>query len=165
MDEDQKIEEQETKIGDAHAECESKIADAKNGWQRALADYQNLQKETARRQQEWIKFSEQQILEEFIPVYDHFKTAFAHHPELNGDQKNIKNWIDGIGYIMKQFGEVLKAHGVEEVKTVGEKFDPNLHEAAGEEEGEESGKILKEVSGGYKMGDKVIKPARVIISK
>jgi nucleoside triphosphatase len=145
---------------------QDKVEEYKIGWQRALADYANLQKETARRQQEWVKYSEQQILEEFIPVYDHFKVAFAHHPELNCDQKNIKNWIDGIGYIMKQFGDVMKAHGVEEIKTVGQKFDPRFHETAGEEEGEgEHGTIVKEVTGGYKMGEKVIKPARVIIRK
>ena len=166
MDEDQKIEEQEeVKPENTHADCEAKISEFKTGWQRAVADYQNLKKETEARRSEWMQMSEQQILEDFIPVYDHFKTAFYHHPELNGDQKNIKNWIDGIGYIMKQFAEVLKSHGVEEIKTVGEKFDPVFHEAAGEEEGEESGKIIREVSGGYKMGDKVIKPARVIISK
>jgi nucleoside triphosphatase len=145
---------------------QDKVEEYKIGWQRALADYANLQKETARRQQEWVKYSEQQILEEFIPVYDHFKVAFAHHPELNGEQKNIKNWIDGIGYIMKQFGDVMKAHGVEQIKTVGQKFDPRFHETAGEEEGEgEHGTIVKEVAGGYKMGEKVIKPARVIIRK
>ncbi|MFA6105208.1 MAG: nucleotide exchange factor GrpE [Patescibacteria group bacterium] len=145
--------------------CELQSAEYKLGWQRAMADYQNLKKETEARRAEWVQMSEQQILEEFIPVYDHFKTAFYHHPDLNGDQKNIKNWIDGIGYIMKQFGDVLKAHDVEEIKTVGEMFDPVFHEAAGEEDGEKSGKIIREVSGGYKMGKRVIKPARVIISK
>lgn len=137
----------------------------KAGWQRAIADYKNLQKEIERKQAEWIKMSEQQIIEEFLPVYDNFKTAFFHHPEV-GDQKQIKNWIDGIGYIMKQFGDVLKAHKVEEIKTVGEKFDPKIHEAAGEEDGGgEHGKIIREVTGGYRMGERVLKPARVIINK
>jgi molecular chaperone GrpE len=145
--------------------CEAEAAEYKLSWQRAVADYQNLKKETQSRRAEWVEMSEQQILEEFIPVYDHFKAAFSHHPDLNDDQKNIKNWIDGIGYIMKQFGDVLKAHGVEEIKTVGEMFDTTYHESAGEEVGEKTGKIIKEVSGGYKMGNRVIKPARVIISK
>ncbi len=145
--------------------AEAEVAEFKSSWQRALADYQNLKKETAARRAEWVQMSEQQILEEFIPVYDNFKTAFYHHPDLNGDQKNIKNWVDGIGFIMKQFGEVLKSHGVDEIKTVGEMFDPVFHESAGEESGERAGKIIREVGGGYKMGTRVIKPARVIISK
>lgn len=148
-----------------HEKCEAEAAEYKLGWQRAVADYQNLKKETEARRAEWVQMSEQQILEEFIPVYDHFKTAFYHHPDLNGEQKNIKNWIDGIGFIMKQMKDVLKAHDVEEIKTVGEMFDPTYHESAGEEEGEKVGKIIREVSGGYKMGKRVIKPARVIISK
>lgn len=142
----------------------------KQGWQRALADYNNLQKETKARMSEWIQMSELQILEEFIPVYDNFKKAFAHHPDLNVEDENskrVKNWIDGIGYIMKQFGEVLKSHKVEEIKTVGEKFNPKLHETVGEEEieGKEQGEIVKEMDGGYVMGERVVKVAKVIIAK
>ncbi len=140
----------------------------KAGWQRALADYKNLQKEVNDKKSEWAHMSEQFILEEFIPVYDNFKKAFSHHPDLNADEasKKIKNWIDGIGYIQKQFWDVLKVHQIEEVKTVGEKFDPKLHETVGEEEGMgEPGTIVREVDGGYTMGGRVIKVARVIVVK
>ncbi len=151
-------------------ENNAKSEEYKKDWQRALADYKNLQKETSERRGEWAQMSKTMILEDFIPVYDNFKTAFFHHPTLqadNDEHKQIKNWVDGIGYIMKQFGDVLKSHGIEEVKTVGEKFDPTMHESVGEEEVKEteSGVIVKEASGGYKMGDKVVKVAKVIISK
>lgn len=154
-------------------DCEKTKAEAeeyKLGWQRALADYKNLQKETTSRMGEWAQMSERQILEEFIPVYDNFKKAFAHHPELQADNeehKQMKNWTDGIGYIMKQFGEVLKTHNIEEIKTVGEKFDTRYHEAVGEEsvDDQESGVVIKETDGGYKIGERVIKPAKVIIVK
>ena len=164
MTDEQKVEEKPSEPTPLEI-AEAEAVEFKSSWQRALADYQNLKKETAARRAEWVQMSEQQILEDFIPVYDNFKTAFYHHPDLNGDQKNIKNWVDGIGFIMKQFGEVLKLHGVEEIKTVGEQFDPAFHESAGEESGEQAGKIIREVSGGYKMGKRVLKPARVIISK
>jgi molecular chaperone GrpE len=155
------------------ANCEennSKTEEYKRDWQRALADYKNLQKETNERRGEWAQMSKAQILEDFIPVYDNFKSAFFHHPILQADNeehKQIKNWIDGIGFIMKQFGDVMKNHGIEEIKTIGEKFDPNLHESMGEEEmeGKEAGIIVKELVGGYKMGNKVIKAAKVIIAK
>ncbi|HLC69478.1 MAG TPA: nucleotide exchange factor GrpE [Patescibacteria group bacterium] len=141
----------------------------KAGWQRALADYKNLQQEIANRRGEWVQMSEQQILEEFIPIYENFKKAFGHHPELDGENeehKKMKNWIQGVGYIMKQYGDVLKSHGVEEIKTVDEKFDPRFHEASGEEESDkEAGTILREVAGGYTMGGRVIKVAKVIIAK
>jgi molecular chaperone GrpE len=75
--------------------------------------------------------------------------------------------VEGVKYVLKQFADILKAHGVEEIRTVGEKFDPKYHEAAGEEEveGKEAGGVVKEVSGGYKVGERVIRAARVIISK
>ncbi len=147
-----------------------KSEEYKKDWQRALADYKNLQKETNERRGEWAQMSKAQILEDFIPVYDNFKSAFFHHPILQADNeehKQMKNWIDGIGFIMKQFGDVIKSHGIEEIKTVGEKFDPNMHESMGEEEveGQEPGMVIKELIGGYKMGGKVIKAAKVIISK
>ncbi|MSU75621.1 MAG: nucleotide exchange factor GrpE [Candidatus Magasanikbacteria bacterium] len=141
----------------------------KQGWQRAMADYQNLQKETSERRQMMLEMSEQQILEEFIPVYDNFKKAFAHHPvlqETDETHKLVQNWINGIGHIQRQLAEVMKAHKIEEIKTVGEKFDLKFHEAAGEEDSDgEVGTILREVDGGYRMNGRVIKPAKVIISK
>ena len=149
------------------AEC----AEYKTGWQRALADYQNLQKEVIARRSELAQMSERQILEEFIPVYDHLKLA------INNEQlANDKNpWLEGTRHVARQFEGILKAHNVEEIKTVGEKFDPRCHEAVGalepESQGDsvqgkiEPGTILKEVEGGYKMGDRVIRPAKVIISK
>lgn len=151
-------------------DCGVKAEEYKKDWQRALADYKNLQKETSERRGEWAQMSKANILEDFIPVYDNFKSAFFHHPVLQADNeehKQMKNWIDGIGFIMKQFGDVMKSHGIEEIKTVGEKFDPNLHESMGEEEmeGKEPGIILKELIGGYKMGGKVIKAAKVTIAK
>lgn len=153
-------------------DCENHKQEAeanKTNWQRALADYKNLQREIGARRAEWAQMSEQQILEEFIPVYDNFKKAFSHLSELkvdNAEYKQIKNWTDGIGYIMKQFGEVLKARGVEEIKTVGEKFDPKFHETVGEEEADQaSGTVLREVDGGYKMGKRVFKAAKVVITK
>lgn len=159
--------------------CEKSKKEAeeyKAGWQRATADYQNLKSEVEKMRGEWVRMSEQQILEDFIPVYDNFKKAFAHHPDLNEDDKKVKGWIDGIGFIMKQFESVLKNHEVEEIITVGEIFNPELHEAVGEAHEPESedsvqdknleeGTILSEVETGYVMKGKVIKVAKVIVNK
>lgn len=142
----------------------------KAGWQRAQADYQNLKKEIDNMRSEWVRMSEQQILEDFLPVYDNFCKAFSmdntnEHSSTNNTDNNWQNWKQGIEYIMKQYWKVLQDHGVEQIKTVGEMFDPCLHEAVGEEDGEEEGKILKEVEAGYVMKGKVIKPAKVIVAK
>ncbi len=138
----------------------------KQGWQRALADYQNLQKETAARRSEWAQMSKLQILEDFIPVYDNFKKAFASKKQ-DGWSKEQENWAAGIGFIMKQFGDVLKNNGIEEIKTVGEQFDPSRHEAVGEEdmEGKKAGEIIRELDGGYVLAGKVVKVAKVMVAK
>ena len=157
------------KHGLFHRECikceefKKEAAEFKQGWQRALADYKNLQAETSKRRGEWAQMSETQILEEFIPVYEHLKLAI-NNEQLTSD---TSPWVAGVKYVLKQFADILKAHGVEEIKTVGEKFDPRFHEAVGHEEveGKSEGEIIKEISGGYKVGDKVIRAARVIISK
>jgi molecular chaperone GrpE len=150
-------------------DCETlkkECADYKSGWQRAVADYQNLQKETSRQRADWAAMSEAQILEAFLPVYDNFKKAFAATPGTINDEPGTNQWAKGIGFIMKQFGDILKAHGVEEIKTVGELFDATQHEAAGEEDSEEkSHTIIREVDGGYVMKGKVLKVAKVIIAK
>ncbi|MCX6779282.1 MAG: nucleotide exchange factor GrpE [Candidatus Magasanikbacteria bacterium] len=142
-----------------------------NNWKRALADYDNLKKSIAREKVEMAQFARGMAAYEFASIYDNFKKAAAHLPEAGEDceeyKKKIGQWAVGIDFIKKQFGETLKQLGLEEIKTAGEKFNPTWHEAAGEEmvEGVEPGLVLKEIEGGYKMGDKVVKAAKVIVSK
>ena len=149
------------------ASLHTRCADSEAKWLRAQADYQNLQKETAQRRSEWAAMSELQILQEFIPLYDHLKMAFAHQPASAESTKNWNNWASGIGLIMKQFGDVLRAHGIEEIKTVGEIFDPTRHETVGEEESGEypAHTVVREVDGGYVMKGKVVKVAKVVVVK
>jgi len=134
----------------------------KAGWARARADYQNLVKETNDRRSELVRMSRLQVLEDFLPIYTNFRTAFT--TEVKDGQ--WESWKQGIEYIMKQYGDTLKQHGVEEIETVGREFDPALHEAALEEESEEApGTIIREVSAGYRMGDRVVQVARVVVAK
>ena len=101
-----------------------------------------------------------------MPAYDHLKKALESNQfSANSDQE--KNWVTGIEMILKQFGEVLKRHGVEEIKTVGEQFDPERHEALSEEvsEDQDEGTIVKEIESGYMMKDRVVRPAKVIVAK
>ena len=146
------------------AKAKQESEEYKMGWQRAQADYQNLQRETAKQKSEWMQMIKGDILESFIPVYDNFKKAFAHEAT---DPKQFENWKKGIEYIGKQFGDVLKQNNIEEIKTVGEIFDPRFHEIVGEEESEGAAEheILKEMDGGYTVGDKILKVAKVVVKK
>lgn len=155
--------EQEEVKENSSGDCKN-CEEYKMGWQRAQADYQNLVRETAKQKGEWMQMIKGNILEDFIPVYDNFKKAFAHEAT---DPKQFENWKKGIEYIMKQFGDIIKQNGVEEIKTVGEVFDARVHEIVGEEEKEaaKEHEIIREVESGYKSADKVLKVAKVIVAK
>lgn len=140
----------------------------KAGWQRAQADYQNLKREVEEQKKDWAAWSELRVLEEFIPVYNNFKKAMEFSPpEMDGDAgKAWLNWKKGVEFIMQQFAAILKAHQVEEIKTVGEMFDPTRHESMVEEVSEApEHSIIREITPGYMMKGKVVQVAKVAVAK
>ncbi|MCK4554410.1 nucleotide exchange factor GrpE [Candidatus Parcubacteria bacterium] len=134
---------------------EGKEADYSEKYKRALADYQNLVKQTAKEKQEFAKFANEQLLYEILPVYDNLRLALKHAKET----PNNVNIRDGVKYILKQFKDSLNNLGVEEIKTSGMKFDHNTMEAV-EGKGD---KVKQEVRPGYKLNGKVIVVAKVIL--
>jgi molecular chaperone GrpE len=139
------------------------VEEYKNKWLRAVADYQNLKKDTAKEKVEWVKFANAGLILELLPILNHFKEAIKHVPA--GEE--TKDWVVGIFHIKKQLEDFLKNLGIEEIKTVGEKFDPEFHEAIDhrEVEGTESDQVVEEVQPGYMMQGKVIEPAKVVVAK
>jgi molecular chaperone GrpE len=129
----------------------------------ALADYQNLLKQTAKEKMEFGVYANEQLLYKILPVYDNLKMAITH-----GDEKNHDAWLQGVKYVIKQFKDILADMGVEEIKTEGEKFDHNFMEAVSTEETDDEEKddmIASEVKAGYRLNGKVIMPARVVVFK
>jgi molecular chaperone GrpE len=141
--------------------------DFKNMYLRVVADYENLKKDTERQKQEWIRFANNNLINEILPVLDNFKVAVDHIP----DNEKDSSWVVGITYIQNQLKKSLEDNGVEEIKTSGEKFDPGLHEAIDQETSKEElkkykeGDIVKELRPGYKLHGKVIVPAKVVVKK
>lgn len=144
------------------------VEEDKSDWQdkykRALADYQNLLRQTAREKEEFGQFAREQFLIEILPVYDNLKISLQHI-----DEEAKKNgWLEGIRHIAKQFKGILENMGVTEIETVGEKFDHNSMHAVENEEVEDKkkdGVVVRELSAGYKLNNKVIKEARVVVYK
>lgn len=134
------------------------------GWQRAQADLENLKKRTAAEKEEYRKYCLEDVVLQLLPVLDHFKLAFDHVP---ADQKD-SNWIIGISHIQKQLTDVLASLGVEEVKVeVGDDFNPTIQEAVESVESSEvkPGHVVRVVSSAYRMHDKIIRHARVVVAK
>lgn len=143
--------------------AEQICAEMETNWKRALADYQNLQKDVARERAEMGQYALLRAAERFLPVVDNFNVAMSHMPKT--DDKAVVNWAVGVGFIQKQLEEALRDLGLVAIKTVGQKFDATKHEAVGEEDGgQEHGTILKEIQAGYEVGGKVVRPAKVIIA-
>ena len=143
-------------------ELKAKCEEYLNGWKRAQADYQNLEKRTAESVQKTVEMVNSGLVEKLLPIIDSFELAFAHIPK----EEEEKEWVAGIYQIKKQFDDLLKAMEIEKIKSKNVKFDPSIHEAiASEESDKESGEILKEVQAGYRIKDKIIRPARVVVGK
>lgn len=139
-----------------------KVVEYKNMAMRATADYRNLQRETDQRLSDMRKFSTQQLLIELCPLVDYFDSAFAVIPADQATQ----GWIQGVRHIQDYLMQILRNHQVERMTTVGQPFNPELHESVSEEESTEpEHTIIKEVQAGWLMNGKVIRHARVIIAK
>jgi len=158
MKKDQQKKQTKKDVGATPCGCpaEKRYTEYEAGWKRALADYENLKRDMATQalaSRERIKID---FVEQLLPVVDNFHQAVSHAPET--EDAKLQNWLQGVLYIEKQFEDVLTVFGLERI-SVGDTFDPNLHEAVGE------GEEMKEVQPGWKIGDRVIRPAKVITVK
>jgi len=134
------------------------------GWKRCQADFENYKKRQETLQWELAKYSGLNLILQILPVLDNFHAATDHIPT---NQKEDQ-WVVGIMYIQKQLEKILEDNGVKEIKTKeGDDFDPKIHEAVHngdqKKDKENKNKIAKVVLKGYKMEEKVIRAARVIV--
>ena len=139
-------------------QCQTEKKEYLDGWQRAKADLINYKKDEAKRLDEIIKFAAEAVVAEVVQVLDSFDLALGH-----AMPKDVER---GIVLIRSQLEDILRRRGLETIHALGEKFDPVLHEAIGEaESGEAEGTVVEELQKGYALNGKIIRPARVKISK
>ncbi len=145
-------------------DLEEKNAEYLAGWKRALADYENLKQDVSGQLSDGRNRIRQSLAEDLLPVMDNFAQAVNHVPNLD-DQKAIENWLTGVTFIKKQFEDIFTAMGIEHIRGSGQ-FDPNLHESVEtrEDQNQPDQDILEEISPGWKIGEIVIRPAKVAIN-
>lgn len=133
------------------------------GWQRERADFLNYKKEEMERIGELLEYANEGFVLKILPVLDNCEVVEKKLPDNLKNDENIK----GLLLVKKQILDLLKSWGVEEIKSVGEKFDPNFHEVVEEIEAKdkEQGTIIEEIQKGYKINDRLLRPARVKIVK
>lgn len=140
------------------AELQQQVAELTDALQRERADAANIR----RRHDEQIAglrtSVKAHVVRDLLPIVDNFERALKHVPK---DLEN-NDYIKGVQAVVRQFEKTLADIGVERIKTVGEQFDPHLHEAVSMEEGEGDKEIVsEELQSGYKLGDEVLRHAMV----
>lgn len=132
------------------------LEDLRDRYMRGAADFENAKKRLARERDEFVKFSQENLLRDLLPVLDNFERALAHA----GASKDPV--ISGIQMVFKQMNEILKNQGLIRLKTIGELFDPARHEivsfAAG---GGREDEIVDEIEPGYFLHDRLLRAAKV----
>jgi molecular chaperone GrpE len=135
-------------------------------YQRASADYANFQKRAAKQTADAIAYEKEKIIKALLPALDNFESALGRLQNVRSAE-NADVLVKGIQIIYDQMLDILKSHGVEHIKALGEKFDPALHEVIMQkaEPAKEENIVLEEFQKGYKLNGRVIRPSRVIINK
>ncbi len=155
---DSSFQEKIKKIQEKLKKCQELKEEYLDGWQRAKADLINARKDDERRNQDFLKLANAVLISDILPVLDSFNLALEAH-------KN-EEFSKGILLIKMQLEDALKKYGLEEIKSLGEKFNLQFHEIIQEMESEkEEGIITEEIQKGYLLNGKVLRPARVKISK
>ena len=134
-----------------------------DGWQRARAEFANFKKRTQRENEHARERIAGEIITHFLGVNDDIERALAKAPETN----DFQEWTLGIELIHQKLQALFDAEGVELIDAEGERFDPNFHEAVSFEESDdhEEGLIIDITQPGYKMGERVLRPAMVRVAK
>ena len=130
---------------------------------RSQADIENIKKRNKKEKEEWVKYSNETLIKEILPILDSLEKAISH----SDNENSLHALRKGVDLTLKGLKNTLVKSGLEEVKTQGEPFDPCFHQAVSEQEDKnmETGMILQELQKGYTLNRRLIRPAMVIVSK
>jgi molecular chaperone GrpE len=149
-------------------DLKARAAKADENWDRYVrlnADFDNYKKRAARERQESIRYANESLLEKLIPVLDNFDMAMlaANNPQA-GTADSLRT---GVNMIHTQLKAAIQEAGLEELSAVGKPFDPHLHEAVSQQESTEvpEGSVLQQLRKGYKLKDRLVRPATVVVAK
>lgn len=128
---------------------------------RTAAEFENFKKRVMKEKEDLQKFGNERLLRDFLPVADNLERALDH-----ADQHDLKQVIEGVRLVQKQLESALGKHGVTGFSAVGKPFDPTQHEALMQQESDEPpNTVVSEMARGYKLNDRLIRPAAVVVAK
>lgn len=128
---------------------------------RTSAEFDNFKKRALKEKEDTRKFGSESLLKDFLPVADNLERALDH-----AEQHDPKQVIEGVRIVQRMLDSQLARHGVTSFSAVGKPFDPNLHEALMQQESDQPpNQVLSEMARGYKLHDRLVRPAAVVVSK
>lgn len=130
---------------------------------RSQADLDNYRKRVTREREEAIRFANASLVEQLLPVIDSFELGL----EAAGKSREGQGILTGFEMVLRQLQDFLRAQNVEAIVAEGAVFDPNFHDAVGQEESEDvpDGSVIRQIRKGYKLRERLIRPATVVVSK
>ena len=144
------------------AEKTREAAENYDKWLRLLAEFDNFKKRTQKEKADLMKFGNESLLRSILPILDNLERAINHG---KGSQNN-SSLLEGLEITLRQFLNTLERFGVKPLSARGEVFDPEKHEAVSQQESDqEPNRVISEIEKGYIYQDRLLRPARVIVSK
>lgn len=153
---------EEQSVDEAEALREELEAE-RNKYLRLMADFDNYKRRAVKDRQEAEKFRAQSLLVDLLPVLDNFERALT----TGTGSEESSSLLKGVEMVQKSLLEAVKREGLEEIKSVGEQFDPNVHQAVMQEKDDsaEAGSVLMELQKGYTLKGRVLRPAMVKVNE
>jgi molecular chaperone GrpE len=150
-------------VGELKVDPQAEIARLRDQLLRTAADFDNFRKRARREQEDATRRGRETTVKDLLPIFDNLERAAA-HAETGVDVKAVS---DGVRMVTKQFVDTLDRMGIKRVATVGQPFDPSRHEAIQHLESKDhpAGTVVAEVQPGYSIGDYLVRPAMVVVSK
>ena len=133
----------------------------------AYAEFDNYKKRQTKEYQQQVCFANENLVKDLLPVLDNLTLAIEHAGNDSEGHDQLNSFVEGVNLTIKQLLDIFKRFGIEEVTCVGEKFDPNFHEALDQRscEGKEPGTIVAEYQKGYIMKGRLVRPSKVSVAK
>ncbi len=137
------------------------VEENRDRWLRAVADLENFKKRSTQERSRLLKYKEEDLLRELLPILDNLERALAHA----GQKHESDPVATGVAMVMEMFKEVFKKYEVTEIESLGKKFDPQFHEAIAQEphQKQEPNTVSRELEKGYMYKDRMLRPAKVIV--
>jgi len=156
------LQQSEANVEDAFGKLQEEVAAIHDRYLRLGAEFENFKKRSERERLTSIRFANEALLTDLLPVIDHLEAALT--ASTDGSAANI---VSGVQLVLKQLKDVVAKSGLKEFSSLNTPFNPNLHEALAQRDSDEHepGIVIEEFQKGYMLNDRLVRPARVVVSR